>query len=109
MWNRLKEYLFPPIFEGNEDKTRIARLINTIVLTLLAAFALYALASPVLAPGRAYRVILTLVNFPMTAWATHALLLSMAVALLYLTTRSINVTVAQSGLKSCLIARNSNS
>lgn len=33
MWNRMKEYLFLPVFESDKDKTCAAGLVNTIVLT----------------------------------------------------------------------------
>jgi len=64
MWNWMKEYLSPPVFEGDEDKTRAARLVNTCVLTLLATLALNAVAFPMLAPGRAYRMMIIVPMFP---------------------------------------------
>ena len=63
MWNRMKAYLSPPVFEGDEDKTRVAGLVNTVVLTLLVSLSFYAVAFPVLAPGRAYRMILIVPMF----------------------------------------------
>lgn len=35
MYARIRKFLAPPVFEGDEDKTRTARLLNTILLALL--------------------------------------------------------------------------
>ncbi len=35
MWPRIRQFLAPPIFEGDEDKTRVARLLNNILLFML--------------------------------------------------------------------------
>lgn len=36
MFARIRQFLAPPVFEGDEDKTRTARLLNTLLLALLA-------------------------------------------------------------------------
>jgi GAF domain-containing protein len=35
MWDKIKRFFAPPIFEGDEDKTRIAGLLNTLVVGML--------------------------------------------------------------------------
>lgn len=35
MWSRIRQFLAPPVFEGDDDKTRVARLLNTILLFIL--------------------------------------------------------------------------
>ncbi len=46
MWIRIRQFLAPPVFAGDEDKTRVARLLNTILLFILAV--LVAVTVPVL-------------------------------------------------------------
>jgi GAF domain-containing protein len=46
MWTRIREFLAPPVFAGDEDKTRVARLLNAILLFILAV--LVAVTIPVL-------------------------------------------------------------
>lgn len=35
MWARIRKYLSPPIFEGDEEKTRVASFLNAILLIVL--------------------------------------------------------------------------
>ena len=42
MWARIREYLSPPIFQGDEDKTRAASFLNTILLIVILIVVLYA-------------------------------------------------------------------
>ncbi len=44
MWNRLRRFFAPPVFEENEQKTRAARLLNTI---LVASFILMLIDVPI--------------------------------------------------------------
>ncbi len=37
MWERIKRLFSPPIFEGDEDKTRMARMLNVVLLAILVA------------------------------------------------------------------------
>jgi GAF domain-containing protein len=37
MWERLKRFLAPPVFEGDEDKTRTARVLNTVTWVSISA------------------------------------------------------------------------
>lgn len=46
MWEWIRHFFAPPIFEGDEDKTRMARLLNTILWTNLAIWLLSAWALP---------------------------------------------------------------
>lgn len=39
-WDRIKAFLAPPVFEGDEDKTRTARLLNLILWANLAIWVL---------------------------------------------------------------------
>jgi GAF domain-containing protein len=36
MWDKIRRLLAPPVFAGDEDKTRVAALLNTILWTLIA-------------------------------------------------------------------------
>src|SRR5574341_1880608 len=60
MFNRFNQILAPPIFENAEEKTRVAKQINTITWVMLAGTALYSIAYPIFAPqliGRLFLVI----------------------------------------------------
>ncbi|MBN1261855.1 MAG: GAF domain-containing protein [Anaerolineae bacterium] len=35
MWNQIRQWLAPPVFVGDEDKTRVSNLVNLILLMLL--------------------------------------------------------------------------
>jgi PAS domain S-box-containing protein len=56
MLARIRTLLSPPIFAGDEDKTRIARQVHFILLLLLGGAAAYTLALPWLAPERTNRL-----------------------------------------------------
>jgi len=45
MFDRMRKYLAPPMFE-NEEKTRSAGLLNVVLLTMLALTAVYAFLAP---------------------------------------------------------------
>jgi GAF domain-containing protein len=45
----LRKILAPPVFEGDEDKTRTARALNTVLLTILAVALLGVFATPFVA------------------------------------------------------------
>jgi len=42
MWARVRKYLSPPIFPGDDEKTRAARFLNTILLIVLLMVAVFA-------------------------------------------------------------------
>jgi len=42
MWARVREYFSPPIFEEDEDKTRAASFLNTILLIVITIVVLFA-------------------------------------------------------------------
>ena len=44
--NKVKGWLSSPIFEGDEEKTRLARIGNTIVLAVIAVLGVYTFARP---------------------------------------------------------------
>jgi len=44
--NKLKQWLSPPIFEGDEEKTRLARIGNTIALAIITVLGVYTFARP---------------------------------------------------------------
>jgi GAF domain-containing protein len=44
MWAWLRRILAPPVFEDDEDKTRVARLLNLVLLAMLGVAALIGLA-----------------------------------------------------------------
>jgi len=41
MWDRVREYLSPPIFQDDEDKTRAASFLNTILLIVISIVVLF--------------------------------------------------------------------
>jgi len=45
-FNTIKTFLAPPVFEGDEEKTRGAELVNTMLLTQIGIFTLALLALP---------------------------------------------------------------
>ncbi len=49
-----------PVFEGDEEKTSMARRLNALVWYLIAMLALYTVALPIVAPQLAYRLILVI-------------------------------------------------
>jgi len=67
MFTRIREIFAAPVFEGEEDKTRRARLLNAI---LWAVFLIFAIASPVL-----LMVNRTLVEGTVTKWLLTGFLL----------------------------------
>jgi hypothetical protein len=56
--DRIKAWLSPPVFE-DEEKTRVASLLNTILLTLLASAAVYIVATPFAHPSPALSLLIT--------------------------------------------------
>ena len=44
--NKVKQWLSPPVFEGDEEKTRLARIGNTIALAVIAILGVYTFARP---------------------------------------------------------------
>ena len=50
VWQRIRNFLAPPVFADNEGKTREAGLLNTIVLGLLVTAVPYALSTALFQP-----------------------------------------------------------
>ncbi len=49
-WRRIIAWLAPPVFE-DEEKTRVASLLNTLLLTVLVSAAVYIVATPFVNPN----------------------------------------------------------
>jgi signal transduction histidine kinase len=43
MWARIRRYFSPPVFPADEEKTRVARLLNTILLIVLLMVVVFAI------------------------------------------------------------------
>lgn len=61
MWDRIKQFLAPPIFDGEEDKTRTARYLNTLLWLVIVS---------------SLGIIAPLLPFFDTPWLPFAILLS---------------------------------
>ena len=51
MWNRIRHLPAPPVFEGDDEKTRTARLINNVIWFNLVVWGLALIAMPLLPQG----------------------------------------------------------
>jgi len=51
MLARIRQFLAPPVFEDDEDKTRVANLLNVVLLTILPTTVLGSAAILVMEPG----------------------------------------------------------
>ena len=47
MFNRIRSWALPPTFEGDEDKDRVAALLNSILWFCIAAASLYGIFAPI--------------------------------------------------------------
>jgi len=47
-WTSFLRFIFPPVFEGNEDKTHTARLLNTMLWAMILILLLYGLVTLIL-------------------------------------------------------------
>jgi len=47
MFIRIRKWLLPPIFEGDEEKTRVADLLSTVVLIFLTGALAYSVLAPI--------------------------------------------------------------
>ena len=47
MWTKIRRWLAPPIFEGNEEKSRSAGLLNIILWILILSAGIYGLFAPI--------------------------------------------------------------
>jgi CheY-like chemotaxis protein len=52
MWNRIRSLFAAPVFEGDEDKTRAARLVNNVIWFNLIVWGLALISMPLLPRGR---------------------------------------------------------
>jgi GAF domain-containing protein len=57
-WGKIKQFLAPPIFEGDEDKTRTAGLLNTLVVGALVVLSASFVVGMVIANRGAVAIIL---------------------------------------------------
>ncbi len=64
MLNRIRQILAPPVFEGDEAKTRVASVLNTLVLIALVCALVYSFAFPLLTPLSTINLALVLPFFP---------------------------------------------
>ena len=62
MLSNLRHWLAPPVFEGDEDKTRSATLLNIIIWVFTTGALLYGLFAPI-EPGLRYRRVIIIVPF----------------------------------------------
>ena len=51
MWARTHKFLSPPVFTGDEEKTRVARMLNTILLIILLMVAVFSIPAFIAAPA----------------------------------------------------------
>jgi GAF domain-containing protein len=56
---RLRRLLTAPIFEGQEEKTQAASMLNTIVLTTLTLSVVFSIATPFISPNPKFSLIFT--------------------------------------------------
>jgi len=56
--NGLLGFFAAPVFEGDEDKTRVAGLLNTVVLGLLAMSVVYGVTIVLTQPGEIYNLVI---------------------------------------------------
>ena len=59
---RIRRWISPPVFEGDEDKSRTAILLNSILWFFMAAAGLYGLFAPI-EPGLRLRRAIIIVPF----------------------------------------------
>lgn len=55
MWTSIRRWIAPPVFEGNEDRSRAATLLNIVLWILISGALLYGIFAPIvpaLAPRR---------------------------------------------------------
>lgn len=45
MWDRIKNFLLPPVFEGDEEKTNRARLLNSLLIIIILTATLFPVVS----------------------------------------------------------------
>ena len=74
MFTWLRKILAPPVFEGDEDKTRTAHALNTVLLTILVVALLGAFAAPFVA--RPLDTVIIIVPLVVLASASLALMRS---------------------------------
>jgi PAS domain S-box-containing protein len=67
MFKPIKQFLTPPVFPDDEDKTRTASILNTLVVGTMAALALAGLAAPLIFVEKLYNFVFILVFFLMVA------------------------------------------
>ena len=50
MWARIRKILFPPVFPADDEKTRVAGMLNTILLVVLLTVVVFALPTLIITP-----------------------------------------------------------
>src|SRR4030095_303318 len=58
----IRQWFSPPVFDGDEDKTRIAALLNMILWFFIVSASLYGILAPI-APEMMYRRAIIIVPF----------------------------------------------
>jgi GAF domain-containing protein len=59
MLDRIRRVLAAPIFENNEEKTRVASMLNTIVVATLVLSMTFAIATPLISPNPGFSLVFT--------------------------------------------------
>ena len=56
MWTRLRKLASPPVFEGDEDKSWIASILNTILIIVMVSCVLFSIPALIFTPdpGRVF-------------------------------------------------------
>jgi signal transduction histidine kinase len=72
MFTRIRHWLLPPTFEGDEDKTRVAALLNAILWFFIVSASLYGVFAPI-APEMMYRRAIIIIPFVMVLLALKQL------------------------------------
>lgn len=60
MWQRIRKLLAPPVFEEDEEKTRVARLLNSILLVVILLVMAFSIPALVMTPALG-RILLELI------------------------------------------------
>jgi len=72
MFTHIRQWLLPPFFEGDEDKVRVAALLNAILWFFIISASLYGVFAPI-APEMMYRRAVIIIPFVMAMLALKQL------------------------------------
>ncbi|HBX69534.1 MAG TPA: hypothetical protein DEH25_09180 [Chloroflexi bacterium] len=76
MWNRLKTFFQPPVFEGDEEKTQSARLLHSFLLIIIGISVLYPVISYLAGNPLGSNVMILVITIAMSATGLSLLLRS---------------------------------